>query len=244
LYKFNFSTICIKGSKKEICEDNILVSEKLSGCEIHSPQVNSVLQIFLADGIGGIKGGEVASDYILESIAKIQLLDHITDHIELEKQLREINLSLIEHTKNQPDITGAGTTLVGVLADQENFVLISAGDSEAWLLRNTDFSRLTFPQNLNPFEENSPLVSYFGGTTDSLDLQIDTSLPHLEEGDILLLCSDGLFKVFDEKRIKLILSTKQSIAEKGKFIYQKAQELFRPDDLSCILVEVTKECKK
>ena len=64
----------------------------------------------------------------------------------------------------------------------------------AYAFRNNAMIKLTEDQVVDPFTDNSPITSYFGGKSDGLNLDFDTVLRNILAGDILLLASDGLLK--------------------------------------------------
>jgi len=125
-----------------------------------------------------------------------------------------------------------------LIVQNETSFIPSAGDSPLWLLRNEMFYQLTENQVVNPYEKDSPLMSYFGGRENNLELQFCTDLREICPNDIFVLCSDGLLKSLSQKQIKAILSSNQSLREKARFLLKKIMEMGAEDNVSCILVEI------
>ena len=145
---------------------------------------------------------------------------------------------LIESGKNNIEYLGSGTTLVGIIIHQDSFKVLSAGDSPAYVFRNNSMIKITEDHVLNPFEENSPITSYFGGKNDELQLSFETVLREIKVDDILLLASDGLLKALSIKQVKAILSNSKPVDEKAGFILKKTLDAGAEDNISCILIEI------
>ena len=236
--KFNIAAFTDIGTEREKNQDRILVQDKVFADGIHFVEDAQICFCFVADGIGGGPAGENAAQFVLDQItSQIKKENDYTEN-ELSDNLKSINLELINSCNSTPDFTGSGTTLVGLIIHEDNFKVINAGDSEAYLLRNDSLIKITEDQVFDPFEENSPLISYFGGNSDVLNIDFDTVLREIKADDKLLLASDGLMKALDNKQVKAILSNSKPIEDKAKFILRKALEAGSADNVSCILIEV------
>ena len=237
--RFNIAAFTHVGTERQINQDRILVQDSIYKEGLHSLSDVERCFCFVADGIGGGPAGEFAAQFILEQIAKKIAVDRDYTKDELRKILMEINTDLIQVGRENPEYQGAGTTLVGIIIRKNQFHVINAGDSQAWLLRNTSFLKITEEQVLDPFQKNSPITSYFGGKKDELHLEFDTVLRNVMVGDVFLLTSDGLFKALEKKQIKAILSNNKPLKQKATFMLQKALKAGAEDNLGCILIEIT-----
>jgi protein phosphatase len=236
--RFNISGFTDLGTKREINQDRILIQDSIYSEGLHyHPDLDNCF-CFVADGIGGGRAGDFAAEFVLGGIRK-----KINSHEEYSQEnlsqiFSLINSDLIDITISKPKFTGAGTTLVGLMIRQENFQVINAGDSQAYMLRNKNLIKLTEDQVFDPFQENSPLTSYFGGKQSELIVDFDTVLRDIYIGDLFLLSSDGLFKSLDARQIKAILANSKPVNEKASFLLHKSLEIGSEDNLSCILIEV------
>lgn len=236
--KFNIALFTHLGTERLINQDRILVQNSIFKDGVHSFANVEDCFCFLADGIGGGPSGELASEFVLEEIKNRTNISEELSTQRLSDILKSINADLIKLGQNNPAYRGAGTTLVGLIIKDGNFLLINAGDSETWAFRKDVFFKITEDQVLDAFENNSPITSYFGGKEDALKLDFNTTLRTIQLNDIHLVASDGLFKSISQNQVKAILSNTKPLSEKADFMLQKSLQRGAEDNISCILIEV------
>ncbi len=165
----------------------------------------------VADGMGGHDAGDVASRMIVESLSDVQPHENPADFLdEVEDRLLDVNLSLYQTAAASPVVRTIGSTVVALLVMGRHLVIVWAGDSRAYRLRDGSLEKLTIDHSqvelmvqtgeLRPDEaESHPLANVItravGGTE---DLNLDVDLREIRDGDRYLLCSDGLYKDLDE----------------------------------------------
>ncbi len=176
----------------------------------------------VADGVGGKGGGDVASQAAVEALARYVTTTmesfytgDATDEAEFEDALREaaqLGHQAILKRAEEGNTAGMATTLTMIVASWPHLYLLHVGDSKCYLFRQSSLLQLTRDQTLaqdlvdsgalpadrrvqSPF--NHMLSSSLGGQT---TLPV-VSKHHLEPGDIVLLCTDGLTKHVPEERI-------------------------------------------
>lgn len=223
------------GTEQKSNQDRILVNgHLLSEGEVHLIE-QSKCMCFVADGVGGCNAGEYASSFVLEqlNLQKDQLL---TD---TEQLLQSINHHLISSTINDEKLKGCCTTLSGILVIQTTFKMIHAGDSEIWLLRDDMFFKLTIDHVLDDMIKNSPITSYFGGTSVYLKPDTQSAIQEILPNDIFLICSDGLFKSLNYKMVKSILKSGKDLEIKAKKIRENCLLEGVEDNVSVILIQLT-----
>ena len=236
--KFNITGFSHKGTERKMNQDRILIQNSIYESGTHNLLNEDHCFCFIADGIGGGPSGEKAAQYILEQInTKLIRNENYNDKC-VADILNSINIDLINEDKINPDYLGAGTTLVGLIVNENYFKLVNAGDSQVWLYRNNILTKLTEDQVLNSQQENSPITSYFGGKNNNLKLDFDTVLRNIQINDILILSSDGLLKSLTIKQIKSILSNSKLLIDKTEFILQKVLQTGAEDNVSCIFIEI------
>ncbi|MGK0390199.1 MAG: serine/threonine protein phosphatase PrpC [Maribacter sp.] len=224
---------CHRGTEREENQDRVLVGYDFGLSEIQNVKSSS-LNAFVADGVGSSKNGAYASQFVLEGIRQ-----GLSDKKDIEDLLQEVNANLIAKCSNDLSLRGSSTTLSGIIIDEDlNFKVISAGDSEIWIMRGDAFFRINEIHVLDEFTPNSLITSYFGGTNDNLELSFGSYLKVLTKGDILLICTDGLFKAISEEAAKSILKSKNKLSEKCKHLLRFALLDTAPDNISVILVEI------
>jgi PPM family protein phosphatase len=226
------------GTLRQINQDRLLIQENIYKEGFYSFERESNCLCFIADGIGGGPAGEFAAQYVLEQTREKIKIELNYSEEDLLKIFSDINAELLEVELNNSLYLGSGTTLVGLIIKNENFFIINAGDSQAWILRDDNFFKVTEDQVLESPQVNSPLISYFGGKQNELHLVFSTVLRNLKKEDIFLLCSDGLFKSIESNQVKAILSNSKPLKDKAQFILQKTLAVGAEDNISCILVEI------
>jgi serine/threonine protein phosphatase PrpC len=224
---------CHQGTEREDNQDQVLVGCNF-GSSIIQNTTSSSLSAFVADGVGRSKNGGYASQFVLEGIRQ-----GLINKEDIEIILQKVNTNLIAKCNNDPSLRGSSTTLSGIIIDEDlGFKIMSAGDSEIWIMRGNAFFRINEIHVLDEFIPNSPITSYFGGINDNLELSFDSYLKVLTKGDILLICTDGLFKAISEEAAKAILESEKTISSKCKDLLGFALSNTAPDNISVILVEI------
>lgn len=224
---------CHIGTRRNLNQDRVLVGNVFGSPEIQSVESSS-LNVFVADGVGGSRNGAYAAQFVLEEIRQ-----HSIDKKNMENLLQEVNNKLITICENDSSLKGSSTTLTGITINEKlDFKVVSAGDSEIWILRGNTFFRMNEIHVLDESIPNSPITSYFGGTDNHLELSFNSYLKLLAKGDILLICTDGLFKAVSETTVKSILGSKKPLFNKCKDLLGFAESATAIDNISVVLIEI------
>jgi protein phosphatase len=231
--KFNISAFTDIGTIRDINQDSILVNNQFSNKGFINLRNELFISCFVADGVGGNRAGEFASKFILEKLIDIDLHTILTK----DNYFDRVNDDLIAYTKLNNNLTGSASTLSGIIYSNSILKIIHTGDSEVWLLRNDSFIKLTNDQVLNTQIQNSPITSYFGGIENYLTLDKDIFLDDINVNDKFLICSDGLFKVLNQKQVKSIINAEKDLADKTQKILQSAIQNNAEDNVSVILID-------
>jgi protein phosphatase len=167
----------------------------------------------VADGMGGHRGGEVASQLALQTIADLLRQGDVP----LAEQVREANRAVFERSEADRSVAGMGTTLTAALVRGELVHLIHVGDSRAYLLRAGTLRQLTEDHTLvhrmvkagEITTEEAEIHPHRNVLTRSLGTEADVDADEqdvgLLEGDRVLLCSDGLTGMLSEQQVQAIL---------------------------------------
>lgn len=176
----------------------------------------------VADGVGGADAGEVASQFASERTLNHYLTNHQEKHWgkRLQQAMKQANTELREFVADREGPSRMATTMVAT-AIQENLAYISnVGDSRAYLWHKGIFEQVTKDHSLvaklveegaitAKEAENHPrknVILYSLGS--ERDPQIDLFDISLTEGDVLLLCSDGLTRHVADHELAAIISKK------------------------------------
>lgn len=199
------------GLKRDINQDAILVDHDLK-------------LFIVADGMGGHKGGEVASALAVETVQDVigrrQNETKLSPRKILQEAYREAS-SRIHHrsTHESPDLMGMGTTMVLIWEHRGRLYIGNVGDSRAYLFRAPDLWQLTEDHSLINeqvragviSEEEAPHVIGRNVITRSVGFERDVVVDVLERepqnGEIYLLCSDGLCGIVAPEKFNQLIQT-------------------------------------
>jgi len=227
-----------QGRSRTNNEDAWVVEESLSAA-------------ILADGMGGASCGEVASAVTVAAI--VEYLRHPEQGLspaELTKEaIREANQRVIETALGREDCSGMGSTVVLALWRDAEMVIANVGDSRAYLYRAGELRQVSYDQNfanelrstLGFSEErvlampNRHVLTMAVGAFDHV--LVRTHVQHLEPGDQVLMCSDGLHGPVEHATIASILSGPESLAGKVDRLIAHANARGGPDNVTVVLLE-------
>ena len=225
------------GQVREHNEDNLLVADLSARRRVGSGEILSVelgengLLLAVADGMGGAASGELASEMAVDGVyAGFQekgLREGEGDHDLLSTSVKEClvsaNREIYEKSQAESEHRGMGTTMTSVLAMGEKLVIGQVGDSRAYLLRKGKLVQITKDQSLiSQLIEDGTLTEEeadrLGGRNIILqalgveaDVTVDTKVMEILDGDLLLLCSDGLTGMVKDAGIESVLSTEEDL---------------------------------
>ncbi len=144
----------------------------------------------VCDGLGGHVNGDVAS-----KIAADTLLEEITD---LNQIITEANKNILKYQDKNPSSLGMGTTMTAISIDSDALMKIGhVGDSRCYVLSDRNLIKVTEDQNVPGYQN---VLKQALGSNEKLNIQeIDFQL---QIGDVVFLCSDGLYNEVGEEYIK------------------------------------------
>ncbi|MBQ2111803.1 MAG: serine/threonine-protein phosphatase [Bacteroidales bacterium] len=217
--------------------------------------------LVVADGMGGMNAGEVASDLavtsIRDSFSKVKDFSSIQndpDRIEsfLKKIVVEADASIKKRLKEDPETSGMGTTLVVAWVVNTTVHIVWCGDSRAYLFKpDSGIIRLTkdhsYVQELVDsgkldaelaFDHpNSNIITRSLGDSPS-KAQPDYVCRELQKGDILLLCSDGLCGLCRDEEIGKVMSASAELGLCRDNLIEAALNAGGYDNVTVALMEV------
>lgn len=144
----------------------------------------------VCDGLGGHVNGDVAS-----KIAADTLLEEITD---LNQIITEANKNILKYQDKNPSSLGMGTTMTAISIDSDALMKIGhVGDSRCYVLSDRNLIKVTEDQNVPGYQN---VLKQALGSNEKLNIQeVDFQL---QIGDVVFLCSDGLYNEVGEEYIK------------------------------------------
>lgn len=208
----------------------------------------------IADGMGGHLAGEVASKMTIDTIKKAWTVSkdiHTAEQAEewLRLNINEVNQILFKHSNENPECEGMGTTIIAAICTDQFITLAHIGDSRCYLLNESGYKQLTEDHSLvyelvrtgqisKEDAENHPrrnVILRALGTGQNVEMDIITVI--FEEGDFLLICSDGLSDKVSENEMVKILSSKETLLNRAETFIQLANEYGGEDNISLVIVE-------
>ena len=211
--------------------------------------------LVVADGVAGAAYGDVASTtavHVMRTLDSPQTVDDTTTE-ELEDVLADtvlrVHEKLAELVEHDSELSGTSTTLIAALFDGNHLVLAHVGDSRAYLLRRGELRQLTvdhtFVQTLIDegritAEEarHHPHRNLILRAVDGVnDAQSDLITVDLEEGDRILLCSDGCSGPLDAALIAALLGA-GSVDFAAVELVRSALDHGSTDNVTVVVAEV------
>lgn len=229
------------GRKRQINQDSILVNAR-----------HNIYAV--ADGMGGHKGGEVASAMAVETLQEVLAHEASTSspvENRLEAAYRLANERIYErsHKTENKDLEGMGTTMVALYATQQKIFVSNVGDSRAYLFRNGKVWQITEDHSLvqeqiragliNPEKSEQMVGKNVITRSVGFDQQvkIDVVSRLYTKGDVFLLCSDGLTGMVSNAKIAKILAS-NPIDKVAQICIDEANSSGGLDNISCLVISL------
>jgi type VI secretion system protein ImpM len=175
----------------------------------------------VADGMGGHKAGDVASQLIVNTLKNLPQIEPLEDYVkELENCLQNVNRQLRQLAAKEYGSQLVGSTVVALVCESNYCAFLWAGDSRLYRLRDNKLQQLTQDHCLDNEQassgwsvKSSNVITRAIGADEKLEL--DAEMIEVLEGDVFLLCSDGLDKEMSLKEVEQVMQTseRQDIAK-------------------------------
>lgn len=219
---------------------------------------NSQPLAVIADGMGGHRAGDVASNMAASLIQeKWETVEEINQPDEAERWLSEIiaevNLSIFKEASKHAECEGMGTTAVVVICTKEFITIAHIGDSRCYVLNENGFVQVTEDHSLvnelvragqisKDDAEHHPRKNVLlkaVGTEEVVTGDLQTM--SWEYGNKILLCSDGLTDKVTDDELESFMSSTQDLKETGKAMVHLANDRGGEDNISLIILQHTSD---
>ena len=220
--------------------------------------MNNEYILIVADGMGGHRAGEVASSLAVTHLGKrfseIASIGSKLDAVNwLNDNINEINKSIIDYTKDYPETTGMGTTLVVALLTKEFLIFGNIGDSQGYVLKNHKLHKVTKEHTLvnllvstgelkaedavNHPKKNVLMKALGAAESCELDIfDVDKDI------DGIMLCSDGLTNMLTKEQIEKVLNDSElDMESKIKKLIRKSNARGGTDNITIAFLEKESE---
>ena len=206
----------------------------------------------VADGMGGARGGEVASELAIQLIPRLFFASNASPERALEQAIQSAGREIFEHARRKPELNGMGTTCVATVIIPPYAWVAWVGDSRLYLIRAGRLMQLTedhsvvqemvrkgmITEDEAAHHSDKNLVTRSLGVHKSVEIGARAKPVQLQPGDSLLLCSDGLTDVLmPEDLVSAIDAIPVDIACKS--LISEANRRGAGDNVSAIVLSIS-----
>ena len=207
----------------------------------------------VADGMGGHLAGDVASATAVEVIrAGSDSSGSATPEV-LAEMVRDANRAIWEKAGSDANLRGMGTTCTLVFVDDGTAQIAHVGDSRAYLFRDDSLKQITEdhtlvgrlvregklrPEEAAHHPQRSIITRALGVDE---EVEVDLSSVELQEGDRLMLCSDGLSSMIDASAIEDVLRTEDDPQGAADKLVELANEAGGEDNITVVVIDIGRE---
>jgi protein phosphatase len=222
-----------------------------------SEEVGTLLAV--ADGMGGEAGGEHASALALETVEDFVLntLEWFleaggTEERALLTELREAlvraDRAVLGCARENPRLHGMGTTLTLGYSVGADLFIVHAGDTRAYLLHGGRLDQITSdhtlvqllvdngaisPDEARHHQRRNVVTNVIGGPSEGVDVEVHKV--RVRDGDVLLLCSDGLTEPVDDAAIAAVLGAERDPERACQRLIGLALDRGGPDNVTAVV---------
>lgn len=229
------------GKKRKVNQDYIYTSEV--------PVGNLPNLFIVADGMGGHNAGDFASKVTVETMLReIEQSEEQNPSIVFGKAIDSANECVHKTAAMSPELEGMGTTVVAATCVGKYLKVANVGDSRLYVV-NKEIRQITRDHSLveemvrmggldRANARNHPdknIITRAVGV--SATVEADFFTVELQEGDMVLMCSDGLTNMLEDEEIRMLLGGARDIVEKAQELVNAANENGGKDNISVILIE-------
>jgi PPM family protein phosphatase len=203
--------------------------------------------IAVADGMGGAKAGEVAAEVAVEAVAGLSPPVTAAD---VRGAIERANAEIRRMAQSDPEMSGMGTTLTAAMLDDGRLDVVHVGDSRAYLWRDGALRQLTddhsvvaelvrrgsiSPEDAETHPHRNVITRALGAEP---EVMADTISEPLRDGDVVLLCSDGLSSYVAEAEIAEALAAGERLDAVAEALVERANAAGGTDNVTVVLARV------
>jgi len=212
--------------------------------------------VIVADGMGGHGNGDIASQIAVEAVQEDypgsagQTSGDLAIAERLQRAFNHAHEMIRRAGDKDNSLRGMGTTLIAAVMEDQSAVIGHVGDSRAYALRGNTLTQLTEDHSWvreqvaaghlsadqareHPFK--SVVTRALGGEQ---PVQVDLRRVRLQDGDLLILCSDGLTTMLTDDEIAALLAEEGTISEKTERLVEAANSRGGADNITVVILNV------
>lgn len=229
--------------------------------------VDNELEIYLvADGVGGRSAGEIASrmaaDLVIDSFKNPEQLSgveglpegaHAQISAKLVAAIKRANGVVHEASRNNPALGSMGTTIVVAAREGGTLSIAHVGDSRAYVLKHGQLSQLTDDHSLVSEQLRQGLITGDEARNSNVrniitralgvgpEVEVDIDEMALDQGDRILLCTDGLSGMATDEDIMMIMRNEPDPEKCCARLIELANENGGKDNVTAVVIDVPRD---
>jgi protein phosphatase len=203
----------------------------------------------VADGMGGAQAGEVASEMAIDQFVAERDAGAPAEQ-QLEQIAKSANRRIWDMAQADSRHAGMGTTLTAAMVDGQHVAVGHVGDSRLYRFRDGQLERLTrdhslveefvrqgklTPEQAEKHPQRSVITRALGPEG---DVDVDTFRIPARQGDVFLLCSDGLSGMVSDSDMEAILSAGDALAATAQHLIEAANDNGGRDNITAVLFKL------
>ena len=242
------------GKVREINQDSMLSMQlTMNECS----QYTQPLLFIVADGMGGVADGEVASSmairHVSANVSKLLLDRNCSFPLDsniLASAVEYANTEIYNYSQQEQSRKGMGSTITSALLIGNRLLIAHVGDTRAYIMNSKDIRQITEDHSLigrllkmgqlTPEEaKNSPqknLIYRALGTNPQVE--VDSYEEKMEPGDIVLICCDGLWDYFSNEELHKLVSRSKDFDKTTAKLIDLANERGGKDNITVIIFQL------
>lgn len=208
------------------------------------------LLLAVSDGLGGHSGGDIAAEEIMRCLVNINISNSDTSSL-LKAAINEADANILKKVKKDSKLIGMGATVTSAIICEGWVNWAHIGDSRLYLMRDKALSKITknhtFLQDLVDIGDISeeeaechPMCHVLDQCVGCIDAGVDCGKFEVFPGDILLLCTDGVYNSITEKEIIEILLSEQFADLRVQGIIEACIQSKNKDDATVVVCNIEK----
>ena len=234
------------GRRRKLNQDTVY------SCE--HPLGNLQNLFIVADGMGGHKAGDYASAYTVKAIEReVEICEESSPIKILREAISIANVEIYEKAITEADFQGMGTTTVAATIDEDDTLYVAnVGDSRLYLI-DEEITQVTKDHSLvaemvrkGSLDEVSArlhpdknIITRAIGAASSVE--IDFFEVELNEGDVILMCTDGLTNMVEDDEILRIIRSSVDVADMAENLIKMANHNGGKDNIGVVIVQVSSD---
>lgn len=230
------------GMQRRVNQDYVYCSKEAIG---------SLPNLYIvADGMGGHKAGDYASRCCVESMIQEVKGDSLKSPVSiLEHAIQKANERVLRESQKNVEYEGMGTTVVVATIVEDTLHVGNIGDSRLYVIRDRieqitqDHSLVEtmvrtgelMPEDAR-FHPNKNIITRALGTNE--DVKADFFEVKLEKADTILLCSDGLSNMVEDREIERIVKEMHDVEKASETLVELANQNGGTDNIAIVMIQI------